>query len=171
MKKRGLLLLGVVLLAVGIVGSMLLPKEKEKETADSFFNKSDIVYVGSHDPGFPVITQSWTDPFPQKARFILIDNEEVIDESKQNVLQQLIEDRHVVLFYGENINKNTLSDRMGFEIDTAIPDANTTQYLTLLGYGYSFTYQKNMMLYLSSNTSSLSPLTIQEYLYTQFTAF
>ena len=163
----------VLVLVIGfVIGGWLYRQEPKKDEAVSdYFTKSPIVYIGNGEPGFPVVKQQFGEKIKDQGRFILIDDTLKLTPQHQEQIQEWIDEKRVVLFYGDDIDEKTFSKRIGKDIDTTVTQSNIEQYFTLLGYGYSFKFQKNMLLFLSSNSPGLSANTVQQYLFEQYDAF
>lgn len=166
MKKKYWIPTIVVVMLTLIVTASFYQKKNQNP-----FEKAPIVYIGEGDPGFPVIKYNIGDEIIERARFVLIHDHVKITKEDRPYFQKLIDEKRTILFFGDDIQKDTVPDRLGISFDGTTADANMEQYYTLFGYGYSFTNQKNMSLYLSSNNKGLPAASIQEFLYTQFTSF
>jgi uncharacterized protein YpmB len=97
-----------------------------------------------------------------KVRFILIPKEKTVSEK---LLQQLLAQKKVVFFYGEDVSPETVQKKIGLEFDYEGTDVQSSIpfYYVMFGYGYSKSAQGETIWFLQNNSTELMEKNIAEF--------
>lgn len=143
-------------------------KEKEVPTESEKLVAS---IIGAHDLSENSYTKyetiDWKETPSKEHRFVLVSNKESITKDKTEILQKWIGEKKVVVFYGTDVKPEEVKKKLGLEGDVINVEttANVAFPYLLYGFGYSDVHQKNIPIFMGSNTDQNLAEKIGSFLY------
>lgn len=146
MRKVIKLIVAFVLIVIGI-GFYVYSQKDEAEKTSSQTEKT-VAVIGKNEfksqSAIQFTSYKWKDKIPASTRFVLIPYEPTIKEEYRTWLQQLIKEKKVVLFYGNNVEPSVVSAHVKESIDTPEIHSSMSFSFLVFGYGYSPSYKQNV---------------------------
>lgn len=131
-----------------------------KKTSDGYAKKVALLDMKAPASleGLETVSISWNDEVPSDILFVVVDGSKHYDSDKQKYLRSLVEKKHSVMFFGEDIQLDDVASPLRVPNEDIQLQSTIDTVTPLMGYGYNPKEKQNMFWFLSVGKSSFFSL-------------